>query len=125
MNCPTTKWNIDNANTIFGRDIHTIKGKTVRKQPGPVVSDYVEMPEEIKQMNRDVELPADIIFVNGLPLLVTILSRIIFTTVEYLDDRSKCSLVKSIKKALKLYENQHFNVTTVYMDTEFECLKFF
>ena len=38
---------------------------------------------------------------------------------------SKGSLVKSIKKALKLYENQHFNVTTVYMDTDFECLNFF
>ena len=62
-------------------------------------------------------------FVSGLHFLVTILRRIIFTAVEYLDDRYKGSLVKSIKKALKLYENQHFNVTTVYMDMEFECLK--
>ena len=70
----------------------------MRKQPVPVVSDYVEIPEEIKQVNRDVELSADIVFVNGLPFLVTISSRIMFTTVEYLDDRSKCSLVKSIKR---------------------------
>ena len=62
-------------------------------------------------------------FANGIPFLVTILRRIMFTTVEYLDDRSKGSLVKSIKKALKLYKNQNFNVTTVYMDMEIECLK--
>ena len=62
-------------------------------------------------------------FVNGIPFLVAISRRIMFTTVEYLDGRSKGSLVKSIKKALKLYKNQNFNVTTVYMDMEFECLK--
>ena len=48
MNCPTTTRYIDNDNTIFGRDVHTLKGKTVRKKPGTVVSDYVEIPEEIK-----------------------------------------------------------------------------
>ena len=48
MNCPTTTRDIENDNTIFGRDIHTLKGKTVRKQPSTVVSDYVEIPEEIK-----------------------------------------------------------------------------
>ena len=85
MKCPTTTRDIDNANIIFGRDVHTLKGKTVRKQPGPVVSDYVEIPKEIKQMNQNVELSADIMFVNGLPLPVTISRRIMFTTVEYLD----------------------------------------
>ena len=68
-----------------------------------MVSDYVEIPEEIKQMNRDIELSADIMFLNGLPFLVTISRRIMFTTVEYLDNQSEGSLVKSIKKALKLY----------------------
>ena len=48
MNCPTTTWDIDNANTIFGRDVHTLKGETVRKELGPWVSDYVEISEEIK-----------------------------------------------------------------------------
>ena len=81
MNCPRTTRYIDNDSTIFGRDVHTLKGKTVRKQPGTVVSNYVKIPEEIKQMNRDVELSADIMFVNGLPFLVIISRRIMFTTV--------------------------------------------
>ena len=68
-------------------------------------------------------MSAGIMFVNGIPFLITILRRIVFTTVEYLDDRSEGSLVKSIKKALKLYENQKYNARTVYMDMEFECLK--
>ena len=45
MNCPTTTRDIDNAHIIFSRDVQTLKGKTGRKQPGPVVSDYVEIPE--------------------------------------------------------------------------------
>ena len=82
MKCPTTTRDINNANTIFGRNFRTLKGKTVRRQPRPVVSDYMEIPEEIKQMNRDVELSADIMFVNEIPFLVTISRRIMFTTVE-------------------------------------------
>ena len=103
MNCPTTTRDIENDNTIFGRNVHTLKGITVRKQPGSVISDYMEIPEEIKQMNQDIELLADIMFLNGLPFLVTISRIIMFTTVEYLDNQSKGSRVKSIKKALKLY----------------------
>ena len=106
MNCTTTTQDIDNAQIIFGRDVHTLKGKTVRKQPGPVVSDYVEIPEEMKQMNWDVELSADIMFVNGLPFLITISRRIMFTTMEFLDDLSEGILFKYIKKDLKLYKNQ-------------------
>jgi hypothetical protein len=40
-NCPITSKDISNARTIFGPDLASIQGKTVRRAPEPVVTDYV------------------------------------------------------------------------------------
>jgi hypothetical protein len=40
-NCPVTSTYVANANTIFGPDLATLKGKTVRMTPSPVATDYV------------------------------------------------------------------------------------
>ena len=45
INFPVIPDYINNAQKIFGRDVSILKGKTVRKQPPPVVSDYIAIPE--------------------------------------------------------------------------------
>jgi hypothetical protein len=42
----------------------------------------------------------DIMFVNGLPFMVSVSRKIKFTTVEYLPGRKQPQLVMSIKKLL-------------------------
>jgi hypothetical protein len=103
-NCPITSTDVANANTIFGPDLATLKGKTVRITPPPVATDYVQIPNEIMSLNRNVTLAIDIMFVNGLPFLVSISRKIKFTTVEYLIGRKQHHLVNSIKKIVNLYK---------------------
>jgi hypothetical protein len=43
-NCPITTTNISNARVMFGPDLASIRGKTVRITPAPVVADYVAVP---------------------------------------------------------------------------------
>jgi hypothetical protein len=90
-NCPVTSTGVANANTIFGPDLATLKCKTVRITPPPVLTDYVQIPKEIMSLNRNVTLAIGIMFVNGLPFLVSISRKIKFTTVEYLIGRKKKS----------------------------------
>ena len=45
INFPVTPDYINNAQNIFGRDVSILKGKAVRKQPPPVVSNYIAIPE--------------------------------------------------------------------------------
>jgi hypothetical protein len=102
-NRPVTYINITNANKIFGPDLATLKGKTVRITPPPVMIDYVQIPKEIMSLSRNVILAIDIMFVNGLPFMVSISRKIKFTTVEYLLGRKQNHLVKSIRKIINLY----------------------
>jgi hypothetical protein len=75
-NCYVTSTDVANANTIFGPDLATLKGKTVRITPPPVATDYVQIPKETMSLNRNTTLASDIMFVNGLPFLVSISQKI-------------------------------------------------
>ena len=50
--CSVTNNNICNAHNIYGPDLASIRGKTVRQKPERVITDYVEIPNIIcKFMN--------------------------------------------------------------------------
>jgi hypothetical protein len=51
-NCPITPANIAAANKIFGPDVASLKGKTTRTTPKPVLIDYVKIPKEIIDINK-------------------------------------------------------------------------
>jgi hypothetical protein len=53
-NFPVTPIDVTNANKTFGPDLTTLKGKTVRMTPPPVVTDYVQIPNEIMSLNCKV-----------------------------------------------------------------------
>ena len=46
--------------------------------------DYVEIPRDLDDMHKYVTLAADVMFVNGLPFLVTLSRGISLVTIEYL-----------------------------------------
>jgi hypothetical protein len=43
-NNPVTTADVELAEKIFGPDIATLKGKTTRRKPVPVVEDYIDIP---------------------------------------------------------------------------------
>ena len=51
--CPITLQDIDIAEQIFGKDINTLKGKTVHNKPIPIIQNYIQVPKEIKLSNFD------------------------------------------------------------------------
>jgi hypothetical protein len=70
-NCPVTVQDVHNANRIFGPDLANLRGKTTRKKPEHVRVDCVKPPLDIIDMHKYVTLVADVMFVNGLPFLVS------------------------------------------------------
>ena len=70
--CPVQMEDVDTAVKIFGPDIGSLKGKSVRRQPPPVRDNVTQIPTELTQEHKNLVLCIDIMFVNSHPLLTAI-----------------------------------------------------
>jgi hypothetical protein len=122
-NCPIAPTGITNARAIFGPDLASVRRKTVRWTPAPVVTDHVAVPRVVVERNKVVTMAADVFFVDGTPFLVTLSRNIKFVTVEHLPVRTAKALVKHIKRVLHVYGHGGLNVRTILMDGEFDKIK--
>ena len=61
---PVTIEDVCNNNTIYGCNVTTLKGKTVRQQPKHVQSEYIEVTDSLMEMIGKLTVAAGVIFVN-------------------------------------------------------------
>lgn len=122
-NCPVTVTDVKNAQTIFGPDLAGLRGKTVRRRPEHVRTDYVEIPKDFLSAYRNVTLTVDVMFVNGLPFLVTHSRGINLLTIEFAKSRTAANLATLVARVVDIYMAAGFHVQTAMMDMEFEALK--
>jgi hypothetical protein len=66
-NCPVERRHVQYADDIYGKNLGTIKGKTVRREVKLSAVSNNEVPAEILPRYHDVTLSVDIMFVNSLP----------------------------------------------------------
>ena len=122
-NSPINSQDVANARTIFGPDLASVRGKTVRRTPEPVVTDYVDMPWTLIEANKVITLAADVFFVDGTAFLLTVTRRLKFIMAEHTPVRTAASLSKHLKRVLEVYARAGFVVRTILMDGEFEKIK--
>ena len=70
----------------------------MRRQPASVVTYYIEIPREILELRKELEVSTDIMFINKLLFLVSISQGLKFTTIEYLPIKNEIALVTSFNK---------------------------
>jgi hypothetical protein len=107
-NYPVTHSDVKASNNIFGPDIASLKVKTARVTPSPVTTQYVSIPPEIIELNKDVALTDDVMFVNKLPFMISMARKIKFTTSKFLPRRTKPMLIKSLEKIFHIYTSRGF-----------------
>ena len=68
-NCLVTERDIMVAEDIYGPDLGSVKGKTVRRRPLQVESDAMHTPlsPSVHERYKEMTLTADIRFVNAIP----------------------------------------------------------
>ncbi len=71
-NCPVTPTAVQNANQIFGPNLAAVRGRMVRRTPESVTTNIVEIPRAIPEQHQRVTLAVNIMFINGVPFLVSI-----------------------------------------------------
>ena len=123
VNFPVTFSDVKNAKLIFGPDIISLKGKSVRRKLDSVVTDYVDIPREILKSRKELEVPTDIMFTNKLPFLVSISQWLKFTTIDCISSKNEIALVTHINKIVSYYISKGLHVVTMFLDPEFKSLE--
>jgi hypothetical protein len=122
-NCPVTRANILAAEHMFGPDVGSLKGKTVRRHPHLAKPSIEPLPPEIMSRYHHITLAADVMFVNGIPMLISTSRNIRFGTVEAIPNHNIPTLVKGITSVGTMYKRAGFRVSTALMDGEFEPMR--
>ena len=123
LNCPVTPRDVIFANKLFGPDVGALKGKTTWRGPPIVDSPVAVNTTSILEHYGEVTLCVDLMYINKVPLLVTLSRNIKFGTMEAVADSKETTLLKSIKGVISLYRKAGFKVTVALMDGEFVPLR--
>jgi hypothetical protein len=121
--CPVTTDDINAANDIFGKNLGSIKGKTVHRPNPHVNTNILPVPNDIMSLHKKVTLAIDIMFVNKIPFLVTTSRKLHFGTVEALPDRKLNTIVTKLRSVNNTYRHRGFNISTILADGEFEPIR--
>ena len=111
--CPVTANDIANASSILGpHNCDRLKGTAPRHKPNDRVGveGRVKIPRDWYKLNKFVTLTADVMFICGLPLFITLLGKKKLVTAEYMPTRKAGQLAKSLRKIVKLYAKRGFIV---------------
>ena len=122
-NSPVTLQDIKNCETIYGKDVAALKGKTVRKQPKSVATDIVKVPKEFLKLHNEVEVDMDIFFVNKIPFFISLSKVIYFTAITHLANRKVETIFMAFKQIYGFYMRRGFRIVMVNADGEFDALK--
>jgi hypothetical protein len=112
-NNPVTQEDIEISEQIFGKDISSLKGKTTRKTPSPVINDYIEIPKEFYVKQDNIVICIDGIKVNGLTFLMTISKNIYYRTAQFINKKTVTNYTEAIKDILQVYNKAGFHVKEI------------
>ena len=102
--CPLTSKDVTNAHWIFGPSLPCCRGKMARGRPDAVIPDYMTIPAELTSLHRYVMIMADVMFVLGLPFLITLPRRVRYVTVQFVPRRMAGELANALKLVICLYK---------------------
>ena len=98
----------------------TLKGKSTRNTPKPVLQDWIELPREILEKHSKIELCMDIMYVNGVGLMTAIDRTIKYRSVEYIESKESQGHLRALSALLSRYSKAGYYVHMVYCDREFK-----
>ena len=122
-NNPITLEDIKIAKNIFGLDVGSLKGKTTHTKPLPVVSDYVEIPQELIAAHHQVTLCMDTMIINGLAFLTMISRNIQYRTAEFIPSLNMESYRSALDHVLQVYKHAGLSVVKLHCDNEYHPLE--
>lgn len=119
-NCNVTVDDVMRAEYIFGTPPPLIKGKTTRP---PSQSSYnlikVPIPLPILQHHSKLDIYIDFMYVNRIPFLHIISSKIGHRFTTMCKSRTKDTIINEVNRIIEVYRGRGFQVMNIHGDNEF------
>jgi Reverse transcriptase (RNA-dependent DNA polymerase) len=122
-NCLVTAMDVQMAEDIYGPCLGNIKGKTTRESAEAVRLTMHPLPVDMPHKYKDVVLAVDVMKINQLPFLVTILRDIKFGTVQPLTNLQNKTIVSGLTQVVQVYKNRGLTVQHVLGDGQFDSMQ--
>jgi len=90
------------------------------KKSSRVVTTIQELPTEIIQRHGTVAIEADIMYINGIPFVVTTSWSIHFCTAKIIKNEKSATIAMAIKQVIQIYHRCGFKVQYLLGDGQFE-----
>ena len=103
LSCPVTPADVEAAEQIFGLDIGSLKGKTTQRNLPIIDSPITPVPAGVLERYRNVTLCIDIMYVNRVAMMISVLRNIKFATIEAIPSNKTAILVNGVKGILQIY----------------------
>ena len=110
---------IHRAQRIYGPDLASVRGKTTARKPDPVNPERIPRVEVPSGLNLHI----DIMFVVGLPLLLTVATPIYYCMAQYLVNRTYSTLHSCLLRVIDKVKLFGFHVRTIFTDGEGGVMK--
>ena len=116
LDVPITIQDIINKVKVWGKELANIKGKTTERRAKEIKD--VPLPLDTT-INRIQHLGADIMWVDGLPFLLTVAEQLKLSMVRNLNkDKSAANITKAILDINSIYRSRGFVIGSIESDRE-------
>jgi hypothetical protein len=106
---------MENATRIYGKDLGSIQGKTVRFRPDAVTTDYIEVTPDIMTLHQDITIAVDVMHIDGIQFLITTSRNIQFTTVNRLESKEWGAPAASLERVILANAINHISSSDPFL----------
>ena len=82
-----------------------------------------KIPKELVKLHEEIFMTANILFVNGIPFIISLSRNITFTASIHLEDIKSIKIFKVFKEIYTYDLKNGFQITTLHVDGEFATLQ--
>ena len=83
----------------------------------------MEIPKALIREHKNVELCADIMYIQNMPFLTTISKSISYRTIQWIPDKTTKTLMDAFDAVFRIYNKAGFIINILHCDPEFCHLK--